>query len=82
MSTPTQWDQIGTPTQYDMLCDTFWVSLVAYSAIYSKAEYDIYEDPFEEPNEEGKLEESREEDDSDLLSDARSRPGPAELGKS
>ncbi|GJZ94682.1 hypothetical protein Tco_0666885 [Tanacetum coccineum] len=38
MSTLTQWDRMGTPTQCDMLCDTIWVSLVAYSASYSKPE--------------------------------------------
>ncbi|GJR02645.1 putative reverse transcriptase domain-containing protein [Tanacetum coccineum] len=30
MSTPTQWERMGEPTQCDMLCDTFWVSLVCY----------------------------------------------------
>ncbi|GKD05901.1 retrovirus-related pol polyprotein from transposon TNT 1-94 [Tanacetum coccineum] len=46
MSTPTQWDQMGTPTQCDMLCDTFWVSLVAYSTGYSKPECEINKDVF------------------------------------
>ncbi|GJY82067.1 hypothetical protein Tco_0494818 [Tanacetum coccineum] len=32
---------MGTPTQCDMLCDTFWVSLVAFSASYSKPEWEI-----------------------------------------
>ncbi|GKG44661.1 hypothetical protein Tco_0486099, partial [Tanacetum coccineum] len=41
-------------------------------------EESIEEDPLEEPKEEGKLEESEEEANSHLLSDARSRPGPAE----
>nr|GEY89506.1 hypothetical protein [Tanacetum cinerariifolium] len=26
MSTPTQWERMGTPTQCDMLCDTFWAN--------------------------------------------------------
>ncbi|GKC81570.1 hypothetical protein Tco_1137287 [Tanacetum coccineum] len=42
----------------------------------------IEEESLEEPNEEGQLEESKKEADSDLLSDARSRPGPAESGDS
>nr|GEU92538.1 reverse transcriptase domain-containing protein [Tanacetum cinerariifolium] len=41
MSMPTQWERMGTPTQCDMLCDTFMVSLVAYSASYSKPEWEI-----------------------------------------
>ncbi|GJX11403.1 hypothetical protein Tco_0201262 [Tanacetum coccineum] len=32
---------MGTPTQYDMLCDTFMVSLVAFSASYSKPEWEV-----------------------------------------
>ncbi|GJX89897.1 putative reverse transcriptase domain-containing protein, partial [Tanacetum coccineum] len=28
MSTPTQWERMGVPTQCDMLCDTFWVSIL------------------------------------------------------
>nr|GEU94751.1 hypothetical protein [Tanacetum cinerariifolium] len=42
----------------------------------------IEEEPLEKPKEEGYLEESEEEADSDLLSNARSRPGPAESGDS
>nr|GEW04081.1 reverse transcriptase domain-containing protein [Tanacetum cinerariifolium] len=38
----------------------------------------IEEEPLEEPKEEGHLKESQEEADSKLLSDARSRPEPAE----
>ncbi|GJW39794.1 putative reverse transcriptase domain-containing protein [Tanacetum coccineum] len=50
MSMPTQWDRMGTSTQCDMqirwvrlpnvnmLFDIFWVSLIAYSASYSKPE--------------------------------------------
>ncbi|GJY01948.1 retrovirus-related pol polyprotein from transposon TNT 1-94 [Tanacetum coccineum] len=38
----------------------------------------IEEEPLDEPKKEGLLEESEKEVDSDLLSDARSRPGPAE----
>nr|GEX73839.1 putative reverse transcriptase domain-containing protein [Tanacetum cinerariifolium] len=34
-------DQMDMPTQCDMLCDTFVVSLVAYSASYSKPEWEI-----------------------------------------
>ncbi|GKE51758.1 hypothetical protein Tco_1486914, partial [Tanacetum coccineum] len=41
MSTLTQWDRMGTPTQCDMLCDTFWMSLVAYSVSYSKPECEV-----------------------------------------
>ncbi|GJX65601.1 hypothetical protein Tco_0299944 [Tanacetum coccineum] len=41
----------------------------------------IEEEPLEEPKEEGQLEESKKEADSDLLLDARSRPGLAESGK-
>nr|GEW79917.1 putative reverse transcriptase domain-containing protein [Tanacetum cinerariifolium] len=41
MSMPTQWEQMGMPTQCDMLCDTFWASLVAYSASYSNPEWEI-----------------------------------------
>ncbi|GJX74167.1 putative reverse transcriptase domain-containing protein [Tanacetum coccineum] len=59
---------MGTPTQCDMLCDTFWVSLVAYSASYSKPEWEIKE--------------SEKEANLDLVSDARSRLGPAESGDS
>ncbi|GJT03961.1 hypothetical protein Tco_0838423 [Tanacetum coccineum] len=28
MSTPTQWDRMGMPTQCDMMYDTFWVSIL------------------------------------------------------
>ncbi|GKB98871.1 hypothetical protein Tco_0985008 [Tanacetum coccineum] len=28
MSTPTQWERMGMPTQCDMLCDTFVVSIM------------------------------------------------------
>ncbi|GJV77648.1 hypothetical protein Tco_1509232, partial [Tanacetum coccineum] len=42
----------------------------------------IKEEPLEEPKEEGQLEESEEKADSDLLSDARSRPGPAKSSDS
>ncbi|GKA61207.1 hypothetical protein Tco_0760614, partial [Tanacetum coccineum] len=42
----------------------------------------IEEEPLEEPKEEGQLGESGEKADSDLLSDAHSRPGPAESGDS
>ncbi|GJT81923.1 hypothetical protein Tco_1056265 [Tanacetum coccineum] len=42
----------------------------------------IEEEHLEEPKVEGLLEESENEADSHLLSDARSRPGPAELGDS
>ncbi|GJT42628.1 putative reverse transcriptase domain-containing protein [Tanacetum coccineum] len=42
----------------------------------------IEEEPLEEPNEEGYLEESEKETDSDLLSDAHSKLGPAESGNS
>ncbi|GJT81259.1 hypothetical protein Tco_1055601 [Tanacetum coccineum] len=42
----------------------------------------IKEEPLEEPKEEELLEESKEEAELDLLSDARSRPRPAELGDS
>nr|GEY61629.1 putative reverse transcriptase domain-containing protein [Tanacetum cinerariifolium] len=41
MSTPTQWERMGTPTKCDMSCDTLWKSLVAYSASYSKPEWEI-----------------------------------------
>ncbi|GKD61224.1 hypothetical protein Tco_1298733, partial [Tanacetum coccineum] len=42
----------------------------------------IKEEPLEEPKKEGQLEESKKEVDSDLLSDACSRPEPAESGDS
>ncbi|GKB60072.1 hypothetical protein Tco_0916258 [Tanacetum coccineum] len=42
----------------------------------------IEEEPLEEPKEEELLEVSKEEANLDLLSDARSRPGPAESGDS
>ncbi|GJY77425.1 hypothetical protein Tco_0482541 [Tanacetum coccineum] len=32
---------MGTPTQCDMLCDTFVVSLVAFSASYSMPEWEV-----------------------------------------
>nr|GEU49735.1 hypothetical protein [Tanacetum cinerariifolium] len=47
-------------------------------ATRSSAKEPIKEEPLEEPKEEAYLEESKEEADSDLLSDARSKPGPAE----
>ncbi|GJU56055.1 hypothetical protein Tco_1229769, partial [Tanacetum coccineum] len=53
-----------------------------YSITYDSKEEPIEEEPLEEPNEEGYLEESDKEADSDLLSDARSRPRPAESGDS
>ncbi|GJW80094.1 hypothetical protein Tco_0144069 [Tanacetum coccineum] len=53
-----------------------------YSITYDSKEEPIEEEPLEEPNEKGYLEESDKETDSDRLSDARSRPGPAESGDS
>ncbi|GJS18734.1 hypothetical protein Tco_0413206 [Tanacetum coccineum] len=53
-----------------------------YLIAYDSKEEPIEEEPLEEPNEEGWLEESEKEADSDLLSDARSRPGPAESSDS
>ncbi|GJZ26480.1 hypothetical protein Tco_0570733 [Tanacetum coccineum] len=50
-----------------------------YSISEDPEEEPIKEEPLEEPKEEGWLEESEKEADSDLLSDARSRPGPAKL---
>nr|GEW73368.1 hypothetical protein [Tanacetum cinerariifolium] len=35
------WERMGTPAQCDMLCGTFWVSLVAYRASYSNPECEI-----------------------------------------
>ncbi|GKE75259.1 hypothetical protein Tco_1537300, partial [Tanacetum coccineum] len=43
-----------------------------------REEESIEKEPLEEPKKVGWLEESKEKVDSDLLSDARSRPGPAE----
>ncbi|GKA42250.1 putative reverse transcriptase domain-containing protein [Tanacetum coccineum] len=51
-----------------------------YSISEDSEEEPIEEEPLEEPKEKGYLEESEKETDSDLLSDARSRPGPAESG--
>ncbi|GJS79803.1 hypothetical protein Tco_0729684 [Tanacetum coccineum] len=52
---------------------------VGYSISEDLEEEPIEEDPLEEPKEEGWLKELEKEADSDLLSDARSRPGPTEL---
>ncbi|GJT62016.1 putative reverse transcriptase domain-containing protein [Tanacetum coccineum] len=49
-----------------------------YSISEDPKDESIEEEPLEEPKEEGQLEESQEEADSDLLSDARIRPRPAE----
>nr|GEW63938.1 putative reverse transcriptase domain-containing protein [Tanacetum cinerariifolium] len=68
-----------------MLCgyldwrDTHTLYCVVYSG---RKEEPTKEVPLEEPKEEGWLEESDKEVDSDLLLDARSRPGPAKLGDS
>ncbi|GJR79712.1 zinc finger, CCHC-type containing protein [Tanacetum coccineum] len=35
MSTPTQWERMGTPTQCDMLCGTFWVRIFENSEVMS-----------------------------------------------
>nr|GEZ11495.1 hypothetical protein [Tanacetum cinerariifolium] len=53
-----------------------------YSIPEDPEEEPIMKEPIEEPKEEGKLEDSKEEVDLDLLSDARSRPGPTESGDS
>ncbi|GJT52155.1 hypothetical protein Tco_0978312 [Tanacetum coccineum] len=53
-----------------------------YSISEDPEEEPIEEEPLDEPKEEGLLEESEKEADSDLLSDARSRPGPAESSDS
>ncbi|GJQ91448.1 putative reverse transcriptase domain-containing protein [Tanacetum coccineum] len=86
-------DRMGMPTQCEMLCDTFMIGIRAigyrevvlsrhmvYSISEDLKEEPIEEEPLEEPKEEGYLEESENEVDSGLLSDSRSRPGPAESG--
>nr|GEX34153.1 retrotransposon protein, putative, Ty3-gypsy subclass [Tanacetum cinerariifolium] len=62
-------------------CDRF-VSEPSYSISKDTKEEPIEEEPFERPKEKRVVEESEYEVDSDLLSDARSRPGPAESGDS
>ncbi|GJY68607.1 hypothetical protein Tco_0471589, partial [Tanacetum coccineum] len=51
-----------------------------YSISEDPEEEPVEEEPLEEPKEEGWLEESEKEANSDILSDARSRPGPAGVG--
>ncbi|GJR90763.1 hypothetical protein Tco_0214774 [Tanacetum coccineum] len=53
-----------------------------YSTSEEPKEEPIKEEPLEELKEEELLKESEEEIDSDLLSNARSRPGPADSGNS
>ncbi|GJU44998.1 hypothetical protein Tco_1202264, partial [Tanacetum coccineum] len=56
--------------------------LTGYTISEDPEDESIEEEPLEEPKEERQLEESQEVADSDLLSDAHSRPGPAESGDS
>ncbi|GJZ06008.1 hypothetical protein Tco_0539801 [Tanacetum coccineum] len=62
-------------------CDRL-VSEPGYREVEDLEEEPIEEEPLEEPKKEGWLEESHEEADSDLLSDARSRSGLAKSGDS